>query len=81
MGARDDQWLDLVAAQQGGPEDWRSLARRGGFPVPAVHQETDLQRRIWFDGYVQTYLERARHRSRPTLTNETSCSSNTPVPS
>ena len=58
VGARDDQWLDLVAAQQGGPEDWRSLARRGGFPVPAVHQETDLQRRIWFDGYVQTYLER-----------------------
>ena len=58
VGARDDQWLDLVAAQPDGPEDWRSLARRGGFPVPAVHQETDLQRRIWFDGYVQTYLER-----------------------
>ena len=58
VGARDDQWLDLVAAQPGGPEDWRNLARRGGFPVPAVHQETDLQRRIWFDGYVQTYLER-----------------------
>ena len=58
VGARDDQWLDLVAAQPDGPEDWRNLARRGGFPVPAVHQETDLQRRIWFDGYVQTYLER-----------------------
>ena len=58
VGARDDQWLDLVAAQPGEPEDWRSLARRGGFPVPAVHQETGLQRRIWFDGYVQTYLER-----------------------
>ena len=58
VGTRDDRWLDLVAAQPDGPEDWRNLARRGGFPVPAVHQETDLQRRIWFDGYVQTYLER-----------------------
>ena len=58
VGTRDDGWLDLVAAQPGAPEDWRGLARRGGFPVPAVHQETDLQRRIWFDGYVQTYLER-----------------------
>ena len=58
VGTRDDGWLDLVAAQPGAPEDWRGLARRGGFPVPAVHQEKDLQRRIWFDGYVQTYLER-----------------------
>ena len=40
------------------PDDWRSLARRGGFPTPAVHQTTDRERAIWFDGYVRTYVER-----------------------
>ena len=55
---RDHLWLDLVTARPDGAEDWRSLAWRGGFPGPAVHQETGLLRRIWFDGYVQTYLDR-----------------------
>ncbi len=58
LNAPDDQWLDLVAAQPGRPEDWRLLARRGGFPLPALHLETDRDRSIWFDGYVRTYLER-----------------------
>jgi predicted AAA+ superfamily ATPase len=39
-------------------EDWRMLARRGGFPTPALELPTAAQRRIWFDGYVRTYLER-----------------------
>ena len=54
----DEEWLDLVAAQPDEPEDWRSLARRGGFPLPALHLGTDRQRTVWFDGYVRTYLER-----------------------
>ena len=54
----DRHWLDVVAADAGGREDWRPLARRGGFPFPAVHLGTDEERAIWFDGYVQTYLER-----------------------
>ena len=58
LGARDEDWLDLVAAQPDAPEDWRMLARRGGFPVPAAHLETAQERSIWFDGYVRTYLER-----------------------
>ena len=58
LGARDDQWLDLLAAQPDQPDDWRALAQRGGFPTPAVEMTTPEQRSIWFDGYVRTYLER-----------------------
>ena len=54
----DRDWLDVVAAQAGRREDWRALAPRGGFPFPAVHLGDSAQRAIWFDGYVQTYLER-----------------------
>jgi hypothetical protein len=50
LAARDEDWLDLLAAEPDGPEDWRALARRGGFPTP--------DRTIWFDGFVRTYLER-----------------------
>jgi len=32
--------------------------RRGGFPTPALKLTTASERRIWFDGYVRTYLER-----------------------
>src|SRR6266545_4949476 len=55
LEARDREWLDLLSAQPDGPEDWRSLARRGGFPTPAVHLQTTPERAIWFDGYVRTY--------------------------
>ena len=54
----DRDWLDVVAAQPGASEDWRDLARRGGFPTPAVHLRTARERAVWFDGYVTTYLER-----------------------
>src|SRR5918996_6175697 len=54
----DQDWRDLLSAQPDEPEDWRALARRGGFPTPAVHLETAQDRAVWFDGYVRTYLER-----------------------
>ncbi|HUP23106.1 MAG TPA: ATP-binding protein [Thermoanaerobaculia bacterium] len=54
----DEGWLELVTSQPDEPEDWRALARRGGFPTPAVHLRTARERAIWFDGYVRTYLER-----------------------
>ncbi len=56
--AEDDQWLDLFGAQENTSEDWRVLARRGGFPTPAVHMKTQAERGVWFEGYVRTYLER-----------------------
>lgn len=58
LGARDEEWLDQLAAQPDEPEDWRAVARRGGFPTPAVHLDTARDRAVWFDGYVRTYLER-----------------------
>ena len=58
VGADDRDWVDVIAANSGGREEWRLLARRGGFPVPAVHLSTADDRAIWFGGYVRTYLER-----------------------
>lgn len=61
LATPDKDWLDLLASQKGEPEDWRSLARRGGFPTPSVHLRKEADRSIWFDGYVRTYLERDLH--------------------
>lgn len=61
LAAPDAEWLDLLAGDTEGDdaaEDWRALARRGGFPTPALALDTAADRRIWFDGYVRTYLER-----------------------
>ncbi len=58
LASDDARWPDLLAADDTGPEDWRELARRGGFPVPAIHQSTKEERAIWFESYVGTYLER-----------------------
>ncbi len=54
----DRHWLDAVATNGDDREDWRMFARRGGFPIPAVHLTLPEERSIWFDGYVRTYLER-----------------------
>jgi predicted AAA+ superfamily ATPase len=58
LDARDEDWLDVLAAHDDEPEDWRALARRGGYPTPALHLSTNEARATWFDGYVRTYLER-----------------------
>jgi predicted AAA+ superfamily ATPase len=58
LGTEDSGWLDLLRAQDNAPEDWRALARRGGFPSPAVHMTVAAERTVWFEGYVRTYLER-----------------------
>ena len=54
----DADWPAAVTKGSDEPEDWRPLARRGGFPVPALVSKTDAARGRWFDGYVRTYLER-----------------------
>lgn len=58
LATRDEDWRDLLAARSDDSEDWRALARRGGFPTPALHLASARERTIWFDGYVRTYLER-----------------------
>ena len=58
LGSTEGEWLDLVATGPERPMDWRRLARRGGFPTPALHLDTAEQRAVWFEGYQRTYLER-----------------------
>jgi hypothetical protein len=58
LAAPDADWPRVVAGQRTPREDWQAFARRGGYPVPAVHLRTAQERQLWFAGYVQTYLER-----------------------
>ena len=50
--------MDLIESRPSIPVDWRDEARRGSYPTPAVELEGDDARSLWFDGYLQTYLER-----------------------
>ncbi len=52
------EWYDLVRDQNAPSEDWRDLARRGGYPTPAHEMDHLESRQIWFEGYLRTYLER-----------------------
>ena len=54
----DNDWLEIVRAQSVPREDWRELARRGGYPTPALDLRDDEARQRWFSGYTRTYLER-----------------------
>lgn len=58
LAARFAQWGRLISASGATPLDWREEVRRGGFPVPAHELTAANERALWFDGYVQTYLER-----------------------
>lgn len=58
VSGKDEKWIEILSHDQTGPEDWRDLTRRGGFPTPALDMTKADDRKIWFDGYVQTYLER-----------------------
>jgi predicted AAA+ superfamily ATPase len=51
-------WRQLLAAQNAPMEDWRELARRGGYPPVAYELRDDASRGIWFDGYLRSYLQR-----------------------
>ena len=58
LATPESDWIDVITEGFGHSEDWRALARRGGFPTPALELNSDEDRTIWFDGYVRTYLER-----------------------
>ena len=58
LATKPERWPDLVGAQTAPHEDWPALARRGGYPTPAVELEDRAGRELWYDGYVRTYLER-----------------------
>ncbi|HKH46721.1 MAG TPA: ATP-binding protein [Thermoanaerobaculia bacterium] len=51
------EWPDLLRAETLF-EDWRALAERGGYPIPARELTEPAARTLWLDGYTRTYLER-----------------------
>jgi len=51
-------WYDLTLASPNPQDDWRGLARLSGYPTPALECETEEARAIWYQGYVDTYLDR-----------------------
>lgn len=53
-----EAWGDLLTAQDPTPASWETLASAGGLPTPATDLDSPAERQVWFDGYVQTYLER-----------------------
>jgi predicted AAA+ superfamily ATPase len=58
LGSEESEWPGLLRADRADQEDWVALARRGGFPTPAVHMRTVAEHAVWFEGYVRTYLQR-----------------------
>lgn len=58
LKAKEADWPAVLAAQSAPEEPWQDLAKRGGFPTPALELESAAERALWFDGYVRTYLER-----------------------
>ena len=52
------EWRALLGDAQANSERWQDVALRGGFPTPALHLSSVADRSRWFEGYVQTYLER-----------------------
>ena len=58
LGTAPSAWRDLVLAGPAIEESWSSVARRGGYPVPAVRLHEPTDRETWFQGYIDTYLRR-----------------------
>src|SRR5512140_1648826 len=55
---KEADWPQALEAQAAPEESWQALARRGGFPTPALELDSADSRALWFDGYARTYLER-----------------------
>ena len=53
-----DAWPALASARPPGLPTWETLVRRGGMPRPARYLTTPTDRAVWFDAYVDTYLDR-----------------------
>ncbi len=51
-------WRSLVDRRERLGSTWQERARIGGYPTPALELEDATARTLWFQGYIQTYLER-----------------------
>jgi len=52
------RWLEVVRTDNASQASWREYAARCGFPEVAVGGLSAVDRALWFDGYIATYLER-----------------------
>jgi predicted AAA+ superfamily ATPase len=52
------EWPELVMEGSAVAEDWRELARLGGYPAAALEMEAGAEEPAWFRGYTRGYLER-----------------------
>ena len=51
------EWVGRLSEAAAKKADWKDTVRRGGFPYPALRLD-DVERGLWFDGYITTYIER-----------------------
>jgi predicted AAA+ superfamily ATPase len=51
-------WYDVAHGSPNPDDDWRTLAPLGGYPTPALDCPTAEARAVWFQGYLDTYLDR-----------------------
>ena len=52
------QWPQLVMDSPNPDDDWRTLALLSGYPTPAFDCESEDARAVWYQGYLDTYLDR-----------------------
>ncbi len=55
-GAPAAQWYDLILAAPAEPADWKPLAWRGGYPIPARELRSDAQRDTWYGAYLNAFV-------------------------
>lgn len=58
VGEPPGVWMDGLAGPERPGSSWAEVARLGGYPTPAYELADPEAAGIWFDGYLQTYLER-----------------------
>jgi uncharacterized protein len=51
-------WYDVALASPNPADDWRTLVFLSGYPTPALDCPTADARAIWYQGYIDTYLDR-----------------------
>jgi uncharacterized protein len=52
------EWYAIANASPNPQDDWHTLVSMGGYPTPALDCGTAAARAIWYQGYIDTYLDR-----------------------
>lgn len=58
LSAPVDHWGPLLEEDDAPREEWRTVVRVGGYPVPVLQLETEAARDAWCAGYIDSYLTR-----------------------